>query len=90
MEYIKDLYKYKFVFLQHGVIESDLSKWLHRHNKNIKLFITSAKQEYDSILNGKYGYTDKKVKLTGLPRFDTLESKNENKIIIMPHGEEKL
>lgn len=83
-EDLKDLYKFNFVFLQHGIIKNDLSQWLHKQNKNIKLFVTSVEDEYNSIVNGQYGYDDKIVKLTGLPRYDTLNCNKKKQIVIMP------
>lgn len=88
LPFIKDLYHFEFVFLQHGVIKDDLSNWLHRANKNIRLFVASAARERDAIINGPYGYTDKEVILTGLPRFDNFlgadTNKKERAIFIMP------
>lgn len=83
-KYLRDLYKFKFVFLQHGIIKDDLSKWLQKYNKNIKLFVTSAKNEYDSIVNGDYYYTENEVKLTGLPRYDKLVNEKKKQIVILP------
>ena len=73
-----------FVFLQHGVIMNDLSEWLFRRNKNIFGFITSAKNEYDSIVDGNYDYPPERVWLTGLPRFDRLYDDSQKVISIMP------
>lgn len=81
---ISDLYQFDFVFLQHGIIKDDLSNWLDRHAKNIKLFVTSSALEYSSIVNGNYGYAANQVKLTGLPRYDLLESNPSKKIILAP------
>ncbi|MED4130206.1 CDP-glycerol glycerophosphotransferase family protein [Shouchella miscanthi] len=83
--YFKDLKEYKYIFLQHGVIMGDLSNWLKKHDKNFKLFLTSSKIEQESIVKGHYGYTNREVKLTGLPRYDNLRSdKQEKLILIMP------
>lgn len=79
-----DLYNFDFVFLQHGVIRHDLSRWLNRYEKNIQLFITSAQKEYDSIFSNPYYYEKKNVVLTGQPRFDYLENKPNRKIILAP------
>jgi glycosyltransferase involved in cell wall biosynthesis/CDP-glycerol glycerophosphotransferase (TagB/SpsB family) len=79
-----DLYKFKFVFLQHGVIRHDLSSWLNRFHKNIALFVTSAQTEYDSILECPYYYDKSQVLLSGLPRYDLLESKPQGKLILAP------
>lgn len=79
-----DLIDSDFVFLQHGVIRHDHSDWLSRYEKNIKLFVTSARKEYDSLFTHPYYYSEREVVLTGLPRFDYLEDTRKNKIIITP------
>ena len=71
-QYLKDLYGFKYAFLQHGVIKDDLSGWFNRWGKNASLFVTSAKREWESIAFGKYGYGTDVVKQTGLPRHDAL------------------
>ncbi len=82
--YINDLCKFKFVFLQHGIIKDDLSSWLKKYSKNIAIFVTSTEKEYNSIINGNYMYTANEVKLTGLPRYDILNNNPKNKILFMP------
>lgn len=85
--YLRDLIKFDFVFLQHGIILNDLSSWLKKKDKKIDFFVTSAKREQESIINGNYGYGKDKVKLTGLPRFDRLYNQKSNlkkQILIMP------
>ncbi len=64
--------KWRFTFLQHGVIQSDLSRWLNP--KQIDVFVTSTLGEIESIAgdHSTYVFTTKEVKLTGLPRFDRL------------------
>lgn len=83
-DFVKNLYDFDYVFLQHGITKDDLSDWLHKYKKDISLFITSSKEEYDSIIKGDYGYTDREVKMTGLPRYDKLVSMSENKIVFLP------
>lgn len=82
--YLSDLFNFKFVFLQHGIIKDDLSSWLNRYNKNIKLFVTSARPEQVSVLEGDYYYDDDVVKLTGLPRYDLLDNNPKKKLIVAP------
>ncbi|EAK1280052.1 capsular biosynthesis protein, partial [Campylobacter jejuni] len=77
----------QFIFLQHGVIKDDLSKWLN--SKKVNLFITSTKAEYDSIVNdyNRYKFGKKEVVLTGLARHDVLLKNNKSdtkQILIMP------
>lgn len=74
----------KFVFLQHGITKDNVSSWLNRRNKNIKLFITAAKPEYQSILDYDYNYDDSVVKLTGFPRHDRLYHDEKKIITIIP------
>lgn len=73
----------KFVFLQHGVTQNDLSGWLNKYNKNISLFITSTYPEYNSIIK-KYFYSSEIVKLTGFPRYDRLYHNEQKYITVMP------
>lgn len=89
-KFYSDLIKYKFTFLQHGVIKDDLSGWLNA--KDIKLFVTTAVPEYQSIVkSGPYKFTQKAVALTGMPRHDRLYEMSHNRtsakkktILIMP------
>jgi len=83
-KFYQDLITFDTVFLQHGIIKDDLANWLNKFNKNINLFITSSNGEYNSILKGNYGYSEKVVKLTGLPRFDGLVNNNKKQILISP------
>lgn len=76
--------KKDFIFLQHGVIQNDLSGWLNRYSKNIKGFITSADKERQSILEAKYDYDDENIWLTGLPRHDYLLDNCEKNILVCP------
>jgi len=83
---MKNMFQFKYIFLQHGITKDDISGWVNKVNKNISLFITAAKPEYQSILEGDYFYSEKEVALTGFPRFDNLIAKKEKckKIIIIP------
>ena len=64
--------RWRYTFLQHGVIKDDLSTWLNV--KPIDLFVTSTRAEYHSIADDHNGYvfTTREAILTGLPRFDRL------------------
>jgi len=73
-----------FCFLQHGVTHNDLSAWLSKTNKNLDVFITTTKPEYQSILDYPYGYDESVVKLTGFPRYDRLYNDPQKRITIMP------
>lgn len=83
-QYYRTFLNAKRVFLQHGIIKDDLSEWLHKYMKNLDIFVTSAKPEYDSIVNGRYGYDEKEVVLTGLARYDNLRDQAQKYILFMP------
>lgn len=83
-EFYRDLYTFDQIFLQHGIIMNDFATWLKCYDKNFKIFVTSAQGEYDSIVNGNYGYDKNVVKLTGLPRYDNLQDDSKKIIAIMP------
>ena len=75
----------KYVFLQHGVTKDDVSAGTNKYHKNIKMFVCSAQDEYESILQTPtYGYTKKEIALVGLPRYDRLYHAEKNAIVIMP------
>ncbi len=84
--YIKDIiHKCKNVFLQHGIIKDDLSNVYNRHKKNLDIFITSVKPEYNSIVNNAfYNCGEKITKLTGLSRYDNLSDEREKIVFIAP------
>lgn len=65
---------WNFIFLQHGVTKADMSGWFNK--KRLELLVTSTPQEYESIIadGSSYVFTDREVKLTGMPRFDRLRS----------------
>lgn len=82
-KYYRDLFCFQFIFLQHGVIVADVSKYLNKFNRNFKFFATSSAEERNSILTCGYGFNEDEVKLTGLPRYDYLENRDKKQIIIM-------
>ncbi|ECK1938770.1 capsular biosynthesis protein, partial [Campylobacter lari] len=77
----------QFIFLQHGVTQNDVSKWLN--NRKINLFFVSTQMEFNSIVKDYtyYKFGQKEVVLTGFARHDKLlQNKNINtkQIFIMP------
>jgi CDP-glycerol glycerophosphotransferase (TagB/SpsB family) len=76
--HLSDKLFYRFCFLQHGIIQTNLSGWLEKSKKGIDLFICTAKREYNSIIdpNSGYNYSTDVVKLTGLARYDLYSSMN--------------
>ncbi|ROS72307.1 CDP-glycerol glycerophosphotransferase (TagB/SpsB family) [Curtobacterium sp. PhB130] len=79
---------FRFTFLQHGVINYDMSRWLSW--KGFDRFVTTTHDEFDAIAgHGPYSFSSHEVVLTGLPRHDALQRKREEStvrdlIVIMP------
>ena len=91
----RDLFNFDFIFLQHGVTKDDQTQWLNQADKNIALFVTAAQREYDSIVEGNYGYTADQVVLTGFPRHDELLrraaiEKSQRLVAVMPTWRQNL
>ena len=85
--YYVDLYRFKYIYLTHGILLHDSSSWLNRINKNFALNVTTSPMEYESIIKGKYYFEDDELLKTGIPRYDNLKNldiKEENKILFMP------
>ena len=79
--FFQDLVGYDFVYLQHGIMQGDLSKWLNVLEKNIKLISATTQMEVDAYLGGDFGYTDREVKLLGSPRFDALSDYETKRVV---------
>lgn len=82
---------WRFAFLQHGVTQADISRWLN--GKDIDLLVTATAPETRSIVadGSGYVYTEKEVRQTGFPRFDRLtalaravDERERNTVVIAP------
>lgn len=64
--------RWRFTFLEHGVIKDDLSGWLNR--KSFDLFLTSTPAEHAFLAGDEstFHLTTREAVMTGLPRFDRL------------------
>lgn len=93
-KYMRDLYNFKYIFLQHGITKDDLSPWLNINNKTIDMFICAGTPEYNSIIKKyNYNFPKKVIQLTGFARFDKLKNNDTpliNSIMIAPTWRSKL
>lgn len=78
------------IFLQHGVTKDNVSSWLHKYEKNLKLIVTVSDDEAESFLDDGYNYKEETIQVLGFPRFDNLENKPQKRILIMPSWRKKL
>lgn len=89
--YLRDAYHYNFIFLQHGVTKHDLSIWLRKIEKDIRVLVTVSDYEKKGFLDYGYEYSENEVVVTGFPRFDRFsilntesDFKKEGVILIAP------
>lgn len=79
------------IFLQHGVTKDNVSSWLHKYEKNLKLIVAVSDDEAKSFLDDGYNYKKEIIQTLGFPRFDNLEkTKTKKQILIMPSWRKKL
>jgi len=88
-KYMCDLYNFDYVFLQHGVTKDDISDWINRFNKDMKLIVTAGKPEQKSFCEPNYSYPPEVPVLSGFPRHDNLlrlqkKKPVEKKVLIIP------
>lgn len=79
------------IFLQHGVTKDNVSSWLHKYEKNLKMIVAVSDGEAKSFLDDGYNYKKEIIQVLGFPRFDNLEkTKTKKQILIMPSWRKKL
>lgn len=74
----------KFVFLQHGVTQHDMSRLFARRCIHADMICAATYREHQEFLSDRYGYSPKEARLTGFARFDRLYSQPEKIITIIP------
>lgn len=92
-KYYMDLFRFKYIYLTHGILLHDSSHWLNRVNKNFCRNVVSSPLEYNSIVSGYYFFEKEQLICTGMPRYDNYAKNNikeENKILFMPTWRSKL
>ncbi|MDR2799626.1 MAG: CDP-glycerol glycerophosphotransferase family protein, partial [Bifidobacteriaceae bacterium] len=69
---------FKYIFLTHGATKNDMTKVFRKENKNFNFILASNEAEAEHLKTGNYNFSDNEVVLTGLPRYDHLESEKSN------------
>ncbi len=77
---IRNNYRIKYLFLQHGYITDDLSDWLM--GKKYDYIIVSDQEEEKRVKNF-YSVHEKQIKVTGLARYDNLKYNNVSKVLLI-------
>lgn len=69
---IKDLFHYRYIYLDHALTKDDISHDVNKHMRNFAMWTTGAQKETESILNYPYGYLPDVPQTTGLARYDAI------------------
>ncbi len=84
MCYYRDLCRFRYYFMNHGVNCGDCSKWLNKYNKNMRIFFTTGESERQNIIDRDYNLAPEQVQITGLARFDALYEDTKKQLLILP------
>lgn len=84
---INDLINYQLIYLQHGVLHANLSFIYNKEITEIDKIAISSDFEKNNLINN-YGYKEKDLILSGMPRYDLNNDKEvsvvKNKILFAP------
>ncbi len=72
----------KIVFLDHGVIDKNISKTYHKKRRPVDLFVCTTMAEKNYI-KSSLGYQERELAFTGLPRYDGLFKHREKRQILL-------
>lgn len=84
LPYVKDKLKAPVICIQHGLTIQKIAQYQNRVFDNIRLYTLASKYEWKNICNPVYGFTEKQLRMTGLPRYDGLKSNDKKQILITP------
>ncbi len=71
-DYVKDLFHYRYIYLDHALTKDDISLDVNKHARNFAMWTTGSQAETKSILRYPYGYSPDVPQTTGLARYDAI------------------
>lgn len=90
-EPFRDMLHIPFILLEHGVSHGkDFHTWMSRSNKMLHAVCVASHNEKMQFTEDKYGFTEDRIWVTGLPRFDYLTDYRKKVITVMPTWREGL
>lgn len=84
LPYFKDKLNSVVICIQHGLTIQKIAQYQNRVFDNIRLYTLASKYEWENICNSTYGFSEKQLRLTGLPRYDGLKNNDKKQILITP------
>lgn len=80
----KKMIKGKKIWLDHGILAmKNTTAAYHKKKFVLNDFVITASEFGKKLLKDYYGYSEKEILLTGLPRYDDMESEIKEKILLL-------
>jgi hypothetical protein len=81
---LRDLFDARIVCIQHGLSMQDIASFMHRSHAGIERYYCASPYEVANLEQAAYGYAPEQLVLTGIPRFDGLQSDPRRRLLIAP------
>ncbi len=85
MRWYADLAQYELVYLQHGLLHATLKNMYAKERCIVDKVVVSSNFEVENFIEN-YGYSDRDLIKSGMPRYDFMESETQkkNRIVFSP------
>lgn len=74
----------RVICIQHGLTIQDIPQYQARNVDNTCLYFCASHREAENLVSPAYGYEEDMVKITGLPRYDSLKSEADGTVLLAP------
>lgn len=75
--------KYHVVCIQHGLTVQDIPNLQARWRDNIERYFVASPVELANLRRPEYGYSEDQLRLTGIARFDGLDTGDEEQVVLV-------
>ncbi|MBP1326088.1 hypothetical protein JOF28_001320 [Leucobacter exalbidus] len=83
-QYFRDLFNFKLVYINHGLVVDRLDYVLNRNVVNADRMCVVSSMERQNLLAPEYGYGPAQVVETGFARYDGLKSAPRRRLLLAP------
>jgi len=82
--YFRDLFDYRLIFINHGLVLDDLSYSLNTHMENASRMCVVSRFETENLVHPSYGFRREQIVETGFARYDGLVSRPTRQLLLAP------
>ncbi|MFC6234894.1 CDP-glycerol glycerophosphotransferase family protein [Leucobacter soli] len=83
-QFFRDLFGYRVVYINHGLVLDDLSYSLNKHAENQSRMCVVSHFETETLSDPSYGFARDEIIETGFARYDGLESRPTRDLLLAP------